>query len=291
MSDIELSRIGLVSADPNQLARFYTRAFGFRLEEERSAAIRLKLHDQIIEIMAFQPPGCSYPDHISGESLLFQHFAIVVTDMREAYERLKAQSGWSPISRAGPERLPIASGGVSAFKFRDPEGHPLEFIAFPDDRRPSIWRSQPVDSLYLGIDHSAISVSDTARSADFYRALGFAVAGRSLNQGAGQTRLDAVPDACVEVTSLELPDQAAPHIELLCYQGEKERFGEKLQRSDPNGIAATRLIFRVHNHDAFSHLCALFKEALLTVPEMSDDHILCVLLRDPDNHLIGLERV
>jgi len=291
MSDIELSRIGLVSADPKQLAQFYMDAFGFCLEEQRSTEMRLKLHHQNIEIMAFDLPGRSYPDHITGENLLFQHFAIVVADMRKAYERLKSQPGWSPISLAGPEQLPMASGGVSAFKFRDPEGHPLEFIAFPDNSQPSIWRTTPGDSLYLGIDHSAISVADTERSIAFYQALGFVVSGCSLNRGSEQGRLDAVPSATVNVTGLELYGQAAPHLELLCYRGEGAQRDQKFRVPDPNDIAATRLVFRVHTAAAFSRFCALFKDALLAVPEMSDGHVLRVLLRDPDNHLIALELV
>jgi catechol 2,3-dioxygenase-like lactoylglutathione lyase family enzyme len=178
---------------------------------------------------------------------------------------------------------------VSAFKFRDPEGHPLEFIAFPDNHQSSVWRFKSANSLYLGIDHSAISVADTERSVGFYQALGFKVSEHSLNQGVEQARLDAVPDATVDVTALGFHDQAVPHLELLCYRGEGGQSDQKLQVSTPNDIAATRLIFRVHTAAAFSHFCTLFKHALLSGPEISEDHILRVLLRDPDNHLIGLE--
>ncbi len=47
---------------------------------------------------------------------------------------------------AGPERLPARSGGVSAFKFRDPDGHPLELLAFPPEAVPPIWRDRPACS-------------------------------------------------------------------------------------------------------------------------------------------------
>ena len=49
--------------------------------------------------------------------------------------------GWTPISTSGPQLLPAASGGVSAFKFRDPEGHPLELIAFPPGAVPPQWQT------------------------------------------------------------------------------------------------------------------------------------------------------
>ena len=43
------------------------------------------------------------------------------------HERL-SRFPFTTISRNGPEALP---GGVVAFKFRGPDGHPLELIQFP----------------------------------------------------------------------------------------------------------------------------------------------------------------
>ena len=74
-----------------------------------------------------------------ANSTAFQHFAIVVSDIDKAMQKLSGCQGWSPISRAGPQALPLASGGVTAFKFRDPEGHPLELLWFPDGTRPPAW--------------------------------------------------------------------------------------------------------------------------------------------------------
>ena len=96
---------------------------------------------------------------------------------RQAYRRLCSVSGWTAISIDGPQRLPASSGGVSAFKFRDPDGHPLELLAFPDGAWPAHWQARSNGDLALGIDHSAISVSDSARSIAFYEALGLRVAG------------------------------------------------------------------------------------------------------------------
>ena len=112
----------------------------------------------------------SIRDAASASDLCFQHFAIVVADMALAYRRLCSVSGWTAISIDGPQRLPPSSGGVSAFKFRDPDGHPLELLAFPDGRWPAQWRARSNGDLALGIDHSAISVSDSARSIAFYQA-------------------------------------------------------------------------------------------------------------------------
>src|SRR5205814_1846750 len=68
----------------------------------------------------------------------------------------------------------------------------------------------------LGIDHSAIVVANTGRSVAFYRdVLGFAIGPQSLNRGKEQIRLDRVPDAVVEVTSLDPAPVSTPHLEFL----------------------------------------------------------------------------
>ena len=41
-----------------------------------------------------------------------------------------------PITVGGPIRLPCASGGARAFKFRDEDGHPLELLEFHPEDRP-----------------------------------------------------------------------------------------------------------------------------------------------------------
>ena len=91
--------------------------------------------------------------------------------MPAAYARLAAQPGWNTISTDGPQVLPASSGGVTAYKFRDPEGHPLELLAFPPDAIPARWQKVSATGC-LGIDHSAISVVDTDQSIKFYERLG-----------------------------------------------------------------------------------------------------------------------
>ena len=87
----------------------------------------------------------------------------------------------TPISRGGPVTLPKSAGGVTAVKFRDPEGHPLEFLQFPPGANPD-WKGAGV----MGIDHSAISVSDVAASRRFYARHGLSEAERD-----AQSRPDA----------------------------------------------------------------------------------------------------
>jgi catechol 2,3-dioxygenase-like lactoylglutathione lyase family enzyme len=245
--------IGLTTMDAHELADFYEKAFNFRrlatnrfsgAEFERlvnveggADSITLGLGDERIELLEFDRPGEPYPKDTSSSDLIFQHFAIVVTDIDKAYQRLRTVGGWTAISRDGPQRLPKTSGGVSAFKFRDPDGHPIELLAFPDDRVPARWTRFGRD-LYLGIDHSALSISDSAVSIAFYKGLGFCVSETSLNRGPEQARLDGMCEPQVEVTALTL-SQATPHIELLSYRFVIHERGIVLRNND---VASTRLV-------------------------------------------------
>ena len=247
-----LARFVLVTQDATRLCRFYEQAMGFcrfaagRHSESGTGAdsITLVLGCEFVELLQFDLPGRLYPEAASASDLCFQHFAIVVADIEKAYRRLCGVEGWRAISTGGPQLLPESSGGVSAFKFRDPDGHPLELLAFPDGKSPAPWQARPNRELFLGIDHSAIAVSDSARSIAFYEALGLRVAARSLNSGREQANLDGVGHPNVEVTALA-PRQATPHVELLCYRSAAHHAKAALRDSD---VAATRLIFEVDRH-------------------------------------------
>lgn len=220
--------------------RAFWAAFGAIMEEEG-----VRLGPQRLDLVPATQAGGTPP--LSNETG-FQHCAIVVSRMDEAMRQLDATTGWSPISKAGPEHLPAASGGVTAFKFRDPEGHPLEFLEFPADRVPDVWagaRGGPC----LGIDHSAIAVADAERSIAFYRQLGFRLASRQGNRGAEQGRLDGLgPDTVVEVVTLACRGESAPHLELLSY-----RTPEPSPRPAPDGSPfATVLVCRGGAGDAGS---------------------------------------
>ena len=116
-----------------------------------------------------------------------------------------------------PQRLPdwnAKAGGIRAFYFKDPDGHALEVLWFPPGKGAAKWRRR--DALFLGIDHTAIVVGDTARSLACYRdALGLVVAGESENWGPEQERLNNVAGARLRITTLRAP--AGPGIEFLEY--------------------------------------------------------------------------
>lgn len=228
----------------------------------------LRLVGERIDLVKPLSAGAPYPPCVAGWSPLFQHFAIVVSDMQAAYARLQILDGWTAISTDGPQRLPEASGGATAFKFRDPEGHPLELIAFSPAQAPDRWRLNGPGNLFMGIDHTALSVADTERSSDFYGQLGLTVASRSLNVGVEQARLDDLMQPHVEVTALATANHPTPHIELLCYRGDFAHDARPLSQDD---IAASRSIFEI---DPDGQSCAR-----------------PCLTRDPDGHLLMLEPI
>ncbi len=249
-----LARFGLNSPRARRLAQFYEQAFGAHVElRERRDEHRLAqfagiqggaerlvmtMGDAALEVLEFDQPGRPYPPEISPCDTRFQHFAIVVTDMHDAMERLSRTTGWTAISTGGPQQLPRENGGVTAFKFRDPDGHPLEFLKFAAGQTPAHWRKTTGVGV-LGIDHSALSVADTTRSVHFYESLGLVPSSRSLNQGIEQERLDGVPDPVVDVISLT-PLSPTPHVELLHYHTRSRATHEALRSVDD---AATRLVF------------------------------------------------
>jgi catechol 2,3-dioxygenase-like lactoylglutathione lyase family enzyme len=270
-----IDRICLNSADLASLVSFFVNGLGFSLDDHTRhlGGTTLSLGPTRLELNLMGPVARPYPGDVPGWSPLFQHFAIAVPDVAVALNRLRAVEDWSPISVAGPERLPSRSSGVTAFKFRDPEGHPLELISLSD-----------ADNC-CRIDHTAISVADTARSISFYSGLGLQVASQSLNYGPEQDRLDAVPDARVEVTGMRIPSAPAPHLELLCYRG---TFSRCLRLPEPADAAATRTVLALKTKDSRQSIRRAYHASLLTAP-LGRDGEETVLLRDPDGHVLQLE--
>ena len=91
----------------------------------------------------------------------------------------------------------------------------LEIIWFPPQKGDPRWQ-QPSKKLFLGIDHTAIVVSDTEKSLAFYRdKLGLRVAGGAENFGVEQEHLNQVFGARLRITALRA--DRGPGIEFLEY--------------------------------------------------------------------------
>ncbi len=252
----------LTTVQPERLTRFY-EGLGFeagareKIPDDEIAILglktggtRLPLHlgDQRVDLDTFDEVGRYYPADATSADLCFQHLALVTDDAAAVWPKAVAL-GALPISIDGPVTLPLATGGVTALKFRDIEGHPLELLQFPpQDRRR--WRGTGL----LGIDHSAISVSDAGASRRFYEAMGLSVGRATLNQGSTQVELDGLPNVEVVVVPM-MPPSDTPHLELLGY---RNPVGRNPGRLEANDVAATRTVWAA-NQDA--------------------------LVRDPDGHL------
>ena len=298
---VRIRRVSLVVGDLAATAAFYCQSFGFErvgqefdsgsalaqllgVPEVRTSSTTLRLGRDELELTGYEPKGRAYPQGSTAADLWFQHIAIVVADMEEAYGVLRRGGAMTPISTDGPERLPPNTGSVTAFKFRDPEGHPLELSMFPPGEGADRWREPASGGNCLGIDHSALSVADMAKSLAFYAdTLGMSVTGRSLNRGPEQDRLDGLSCNGVDIVALQPADPASLHIELLGYP-QPRGSGSRLR---PNDIAATRLDFQVADlpstvdrlRTAGAHFVSPGAATLATGRASA-------LVTDPDGHLL-----
>jgi len=229
--------IGFTVADVDREADFFTKVLQFekasdfrvvgreydRMEGVFNANMRivhLKLGEQILELTQYvsPPTGRPIPVPSYGNDAWFEHMAIVVGDMDAAYKVLQEnnvrQISAHPITI--PQTNPGAAG-IKAIKFHDPERHDLELLYFPPGKGDPSWQ-KPTNKLFLGLDHTAMTVDSTEKGVTFYRdLLGFEVGGVTLNTGTTQEVLDNLfNDTCL-VTAM-MPVSAPPHIEFLDYK-------------------------------------------------------------------------
>ena len=190
-------------------------AFGLFGVHARTA--RLQLGEEQIELIEFlAPSGRDLEPTSNANDRWFQHVAIIVRDMDAAYAILRRNR--VRFASSDPQRLPDSNknaGGIKAFYFRDPDGHFLELLQFPEGKGDAKWHRSGSD-LFMGIDHTAIVVWSTNDSLRFYRdLLGMHVAGESENYGTEQEHLNNVFGAHLRITALR--GEHGPGIELLEY--------------------------------------------------------------------------
>jgi len=290
---------------------FYSEVLGFEKTSDRELAgeelehlfgvfgsrarlVRMQLGDESIELVEFLAPrGRPIPGDSRSNDLWFQHFAIIVSNMDRAYAILRRNH--VEHASSGPQRLPDwnkNAGGIEAFYFKDPDGHPLEILHFPADKGDPKWQAK-TNRVFLGIDHTAIAVSNTERSVKFYRdLLGLRIAGESENYGSEQEHLNNVFGARLRITALRAP--SGPGIELLEYLSPRDG------RSFPLDEHANDVIHRQTELQADSVDIALAPLRAASVPFVSSgpanfpDATIGfssgVIVRDPDGHALAIVR-
>jgi len=297
--------IGLTVSDLDRSVEFYSKVLSFEKVTEtevdgsdyehlegvfglRMRTARMRLGDEFIELTEFlAPKGRPAPPDAKANDRWFQHIAIITSDMERAYKCLRENKVVHASS--GPQRLPDwnkNAGGIQAFYFRDPDGHFLEVLAFPPDKGNGKWHKAS-NNLFLGIDHTAIVISDTDASLRFYRdVLGLKVVGESENYGPEQERLNNVFGARLRITSLRAA--SGPGVEFLEYLAPGDG------RPYPSGEKANDLI---HWQTKFLGASAaeaemelrkarsVFVSTGVVQPSFAQKSI---VVRDPDGHAIQI---
>ena len=305
----QIGAIGMTVSDMDASVDFYSRVLSFEKVSDvevagesyerlqgvfglRIRVVRMRLGDEFIELTEYlTPKGRPVPVDSRSNDRWFQHIAIITSDMDKAYALLRQHK--VEHASTGPQRLPDwnkNAGGIRAFYFRDPDKHWLEILQFPSDKGDQKWQRK--DRLFLGIDHTAIVVSDTEASLKFYRdALGLHVAGTSENFGTEQEHLNNVFGARLRITSLRAAS-GGPGIEFLEYLAPRDG------RPSPADARASDLFhwqttLVVNTADTFAKKLLVQGSRFISpgVVEINDKTLgfsKGLLAQDPDGHVMAL---
>lgn len=301
--------IGMTVSDMDASVDFYSRVLSFEKVSDvevtgedyerlqgvfglRMRVVRMRLGEEFIELTEYlAPKGRPVPVDSRSNDRWFQHIAIITSNMDQAYALLRKNK--VEHASSGPQRLPDwnkNAGGIKAFYFRDPDKHWLEILQFPEGKGDQKWQKK--DKLFLGIDHTAIVVGNTADSLKFYRdTLGLSVAGASENYGTEQEHLNNVFGARLSITSLRAAG-GGPGIEFLEYLAPRDG------RPYPSDARASDLFhwqttLVVNAADRFASRL-LFENSrfvspgVVTLTDSSLGFTKGLLVRDPDGHVMAI---
>ncbi|NOT49215.1 MAG: glyoxalase [Acidobacteria bacterium] len=301
--------VGFTVSDMDKSLDFYTHVLPFQKVSDvetwggdienlsgvfgaRVRVVRLKLGDETLELTEYLTPrGRPIPVDSRSNDRWFQHIAIIVSDMDKAYAHLRANKVRH--ASTGPQTLPsyiTAAAGISAFYFKDVDDHVLEILSFPPDKGLSKWHQPNKNGrLFLGIDHTAIVVGDTAKSLEFYRDfLGLTVAGTSDNYGPEQEHLNNVKGARLHITGLKT-SQPGIAVEFLEYKAPAD--GRPFPAdSRSNDLWHWQTTFAAPDiSSALSSYKPLFvSEGIVGVADPKLGIKEGTLIRDPDGHAVRL---
>jgi catechol 2,3-dioxygenase-like lactoylglutathione lyase family enzyme len=299
----KLKRVEMTVSGLDRTTRFFREALGLRVgpiqssHDPRSNALlgldaqtQMRTADiafkgEVLRLTAFNPAGASYPSPRASNDPWFEHVALVAGDIQSAWSGLEKTKP-EMVTAGAPVLLPPNTGSVTAFKFRDPEGHPLELISFPAGVGDPRW--QRGSAAIRGFDHTAIVATDLDRSLAFYtELLGMRIGGRSLNHGPEQDRLDGLNGYLVDVVVLQPVDQTTPHLELLHYRSAPAAV--PIPPPKANDVASVRQVYRVDNLDTLASQLRSASTAVVShglVALGNGAH--AAAIRDPDGHMVVL---
>ena len=229
------------------------------------------------------------PEDSQSNDLWFQHICIVVSNLNDAFN--KGASNATQISRSLvtlPESNKEAAN-IEAVKIKDSVGHPLELLKFPQDKGSQRWHKAN-SKLFMGIDHTAIGVSDTQKSIYFYNELlGMEIAGNGINCGKEQDQLDGLINTKVVITNLRANTNGMG-IELLDYQLPSPNRRERLNPK-PTDLSEWRTMILVEDikitHEKLKEICS--PESIGPIVSIPPDYwggTLAFQARDPDGHAL-----
>jgi catechol 2,3-dioxygenase-like lactoylglutathione lyase family enzyme len=301
--------IGMTVSDLDRAMEFYSEVLSFEMVSQtevegseierlhgvfgvRMRIARMRLGDEFIELTEYlAPKGRPVPVDTRSNDRWFQHVAIIVSDMDQAYAHLRRHKVQH--ASTGPQRLPDwnkNAGGIQAFYFRDPDGHHLEILAFPPDKGDPKWRERS-EKLFLGIDHTAIVISDTEASLRFYRdVLGMRVAGESENYGIEQERLNNVFGARLRITALRAA--SGPGVEFLEYLTPSNGRSYPAD-ARPNDLVHWQTRFLGTSADNAAQSLRKFRSVFISsgavaLPDARTGFRKSVIVRDPDGHAVQI---
>ena len=307
---VAVESIGMTVSDMDRSVTFYSDVLAFKPTSDvevdgpeydqlwglfgvRARVVRMQLGKQQLELIEFLSPPDLRPIPMPSYShdLWFQHFAIVVRDMEAAWAQLRKHHVRQISPR--PQTIPvsnIAAAGIKAIKFRDPDGHNLELLWFPEGKGNPVWH-EPTKSLFLGIDHTAMTVRSTENSTKFYRdLLGMTVAGGTINMGTTQQYLDSLPGARTRVTGLA-PKVGPPGLEFLEYElpTAGRPFPNDSHPTDLWHWQTTLVVPDVEAAAAQVHgMGQMISSGVVALPDKLLGFWKGFLVRDPDGHVMQL---
>ncbi|MGD1918234.1 MAG: VOC family protein [Pleurocapsa sp.] len=304
-----IKSVGMTVSDIERSVKFYEEVLSFKKTKDievwgedwekllgvfglRIKIVEMESGDEKISLIEYlTPQGRPIPIDSKSNDRIFQHIAIVVTDIDLAYQHLRKYK--VKHTSTSPRQLPEWNkklGGVKAFYFKDPDGHNLELIQFPPDKASDKWL-QSTDKLFLGIDHSAVVVKDAEKSFSLYcDRLNFELQLQAQNYGVEFEHITCTFGSKVQVNSLK--PASGIGFELLEYIAPTT--GKEMPiDSQSNDLWCYQTVIAVSNLESLvkeleTAPCSFISPGIIEMSKNDLGYKKALSLRDLDGHILHL---